>query len=577
MPPPASLGRLGEARRFTGRRDEAMARMERAFEVISADEPDEDLALLAARLVARLLVQRRSRARGRAGRAGARHRRGACVPCGRSRSRCARKRRVAYSRGHTEEAGALLKRALEIALEHDLADEARHLLLHPLRPVLPARPIRRRARTTSTRRSPSRGSSATGRTEWAVLAERTYPLYMLGRWDEALATSDEFTAGADRRRRGRAEPAPVGRRDPPPARRARRRTPRLLDVRAPRGVHRRPGALQLPGIASLPAPGRRATAARRSPTARRRSRRAARFGIAHQAVKQGFVEALEAAFALGEAAKIEELLALDRGRSRRAPGRRPRRPGQALPRPPRRRRRGLRGRRRAVPRARHPLLARGHPARARRADRRRGRPLLAEAREIFERLEATPWLERVVPSSLSPAGGAGVTCASCGTENREGPKFCAECGTPLARGCPSCGAANEPGEKFCGECGADARRRADGAAARRPPRRCEPSGGSSPSSSPTSSASRRSRRAATPRRCASSSPATSTPARQLIERYGGTVEKFIGDAVMAVWGTPVGDGGRRRAGRPRRARPGRAVPRSAEARRAGARGPAPAC
>jgi class 3 adenylate cyclase len=27
--------------------------------------------------------------------------------------------------------------------------------------------------------------------------------------------------------------------------------------------------------------------------------------------------------------------------------------------------------------------------------------------------------------------------------------------------------------------------------------------------------------------------------RTLIERYGGTVEKFIGDAVMAVWGSPV--------------------------------------
>ncbi len=28
-------------------------------------------------------------------------------------------------------------------------------------------------------------------------------------------------------------------------------------------------------------------------------------------------------------------------------------------------------------------------------------------------------------------------------------------------------------------------------------------------------------------------------ARSIVERYGGTIEKFIGDAVMAVWGTPV--------------------------------------
>ncbi len=28
-------------------------------------------------------------------------------------------------------------------------------------------------------------------------------------------------------------------------------------------------------------------------------------------------------------------------------------------------------------------------------------------------------------------------------------------------------------------------------------------------------------------------------AAEVIGRYGGTVEKFIGDAVMAVWGVPV--------------------------------------
>src|SRR5881398_1956434 len=133
-----------------------------------------------------------------------------------------------------------------------------------------------------------------------------------------------------------------------------------------------------------------------------------------------------------------------------------------------------------------------------------------------------------------------MTCPSCGSENREGRKFCAECGTPFTIACPACGAANQPGEKFCGECGA-AIAAGTGAA---PGRAASPQ-------APTSE-----------RRLVSvlfadlvgftTLSETRDPeevrellsryfdtARRVIERYGGTVEKFIGDAVMALWGTPV--------------------------------------
>ena len=46
-----------------------------------------------------------------------------------------------------------------------------------------------------------------------------------------------------------------------------------------------------------------------------------------------------------------------------------------------------------------------------------------------------------------------MQCPNCQTENRAGRRFCAECGASLAIACASCGFANEPGEKFCGGCG----------------------------------------------------------------------------------------------------------------------------
>jgi class 3 adenylate cyclase/tetratricopeptide (TPR) repeat protein len=47
-----------------------------------------------------------------------------------------------------------------------------------------------------------------------------------------------------------------------------------------------------------------------------------------------------------------------------------------------------------------------------------------------------------------------MRCSKCGSDNREGRKFCAACGAPLVVTCPKCGATNQPHERFCGECGA---------------------------------------------------------------------------------------------------------------------------
>jgi class 3 adenylate cyclase len=138
-----------------------------------------------------------------------------------------------------------------------------------------------------------------------------------------------------------------------------------------------------------------------------------------------------------------------------------------------------------------------------------------------------------------------VTCPSCGTENRPGRKFCGSCGSPLAAVCPACGAANDAGDRFCGDCGTALT--ADG-----PPSVA----GDERLVSPTE------RRPVAERRLVSvlftdlvgfTTLAESRDAedvrallsryfddaRAIVERYGGTVEKFIGDAVMAVWGSPV--------------------------------------
>ena len=46
-----------------------------------------------------------------------------------------------------------------------------------------------------------------------------------------------------------------------------------------------------------------------------------------------------------------------------------------------------------------------------------------------------------------------MECPKCRFENREGVKFCEECGANFELRCPNCSAKIPLGRKFCGACG----------------------------------------------------------------------------------------------------------------------------
>jgi class 3 adenylate cyclase/tetratricopeptide (TPR) repeat protein len=126
-----------------------------------------------------------------------------------------------------------------------------------------------------------------------------------------------------------------------------------------------------------------------------------------------------------------------------------------------------------------------------------------------------------------------MRCGSCGTENRAGRKFCSSCGSPLARACPACGAANEPDDRFCGECGTPLDAKAAPPAAAQAERRLVSVLFGDLVGFTTLSENR------DPEEVRELLSHYFETARRVVDRYGGTIEKFIGDAVMAVWGTPV--------------------------------------
>src|SRR3984957_12282863 len=138
-----------------------------------------------------------------------------------------------------------------------------------------------------------------------------------------------------------------------------------------------------------------------------------------------------------------------------------------------------------------------------------------------------------------------VTCPRCGASRGDGDRFCADCGVLLGR-CQSCGEPISQGHRFCPACG-----QALAGAGHRPAAVDLSSASAGPGHAPVAE-----------RRGGSVlffglvgfTPLSETRdpeavrellseyfgvARTMVGRYGGVVEKFIGDAVMAVWGTPV--------------------------------------
>src|SRR5438093_2641506 len=174
-------------------------------------------------------------------------------------------------------------------------------------------------------------------------------------------------------------------------------------------------------------------------------------------------------------------------------------------------------------------------------------------REVLRRLR------RRADGRAAGTGARWMNCASCGHDNPDSARFCLECGTPFALRCAGCGAELPGGAKFCLECGAAvvgaASERVAVAPARHSPR--------APTSRHLADKIRQSKSALEGERkqvtvLFADVKGSMELAEQLdpeawhgimdsffqllaagVHRFEGTVNQYMGDGIMALFGAPV--------------------------------------
>ena len=404
-----------------GRLEQGLESMDVAFALLSQEEPDADLAALAAQIgrfmyfagQGELALERLERALEIA----------ELLVLPETLAQALNTKGVLlFSRGRKTEGLALVRNALKVALEHDKPSAALRAYYNLADETVQADRAQESAQLAEDGLALAR-RVGNRYWEWALLGF-AYPLWALGNWDAVVGREDDLPEEDWTQARiafatflTSIVPVRVNRGQLEEAKRSARLFAELeasADLQERAQVHFAEATL-------LMAEGKHAEALR-SAEASLQTRHAV--GIAYEAVKESFVVAVDAALALDDISRAEELLALvDSLPAGGSP--------QFLQAHSARFRARLAARRGAPEEADRlfkradsvfrelalpfylavTLLEHGECLLAQ--DRRQdSEPLLAEAREIFERLDAKPWLERTARTALARPEPNPVTAGS---------------------------------------------------------------------------------------------------------------------------------------------------------------------